>query len=171
MKKRKFVAMSVSFALIAGLSGCQQSAPSDKSEAELAPEAKPGLALSDGTLMLPVVAGRPGAAYFTLRNTSGKEVELAGVYIDGAASAEIHETQGGQMTPVERLVIPAGDSADFARGGLHVMAFDLSDALSAGGTTEITLTFSDGDKLSAPLEVKAMGDAGGMAGMDHGDHH
>lgn len=171
MKKRNFVALSVSFALMAGLSGCQQVAPSDEAQAEQAPEAKPGLALSGGTLMLPVVAGRPGAAYFKLENTSDKDVELVGVYIDAAAKAEIHETKGGQMTPVERLVIPAGDSADFARGGLHVMAFDLSDALSAGGTTEITLTFSDGDKLSAPLDVKAMGDAGGMAGMDHGDHH
>lgn len=161
--------------LLAGtVVACQQPAqPSGegKAAAEAAPEAKPGMVLNGGTLMLPIVKGRPGAAYFSLRNGGDQPVTLAGAYIDGAAKAEIHETRGGTMSPVETLDIAPGQTREFARGGLHVMAFDLSDDLSVGGTTEITLTFSDGDKLSAPLEIQSMTGGGAMEGMDHGDMH
>jgi hypothetical protein len=59
----------------------------------------------------------------------------------------------------------------FAPGGKHVMAFDLSDKLAAGGTAELTITFADGDKISAPLAVEAAGGMGAMSGMEHGDKH
>jgi copper(I)-binding protein len=39
------------------------------------------------------------------------------------------------------------------------MAMDLSDDLKAGATTEVTLTFADGDKVSFPAEVRAPGEA------------
>ena len=49
----------------------------------------------------------------------------------------------------------------FAPGGKHVMVFDLEDTVKAGGTTEMTLTFADGDKLSAPLKVETVTGSGG----------
>jgi hypothetical protein len=38
------------------------------------------------------------------------------------------------------------------------MAMELGDTLSAGGSTEVTLTFEGGDKLSFPAAIKAAGD-------------
>ena len=145
------------------LQGCGDSGKNPEATAsastEAAPEAKPGLAVSDGVLILPAVAGRPGAAYFTVANNGAKATALAAVYVEGAAKAEIHETMGGKMQPLTRLDLPVGATIEFARGGKHVMLFDLADTLKAGSTTEMTLTFADGDKLSTPLRIES---AGGM---------
>ena len=150
--------------ILAGLlAACQQAgqpSESPKASAEAGPEAKPGLSLANGVLVLPVIKDRPGAAYFKLENAGDSAVSLAGAYIEGAAKAEIHETRAGSMARVENLEIGPKQTVAFERGGLHVMAFELSADLVEGATTEITLTFSDGDKLSAPLTIEKMG--GGM---------
>jgi len=131
------------------------------------PDAKPGLSLSDGSLAMPAVMGNPAAAYFTVTNGGDKPASIAAVSIDAAESAEMHETSGGSMAPLKSLEIKGGESIKFAAGGKHVMAFGIKPDLSPGSTVEMTLTFSDGDKLSAPLKVIAPG--GG--GMDHGEAH
>ncbi len=158
---------------LAALSACgQQAAKDDATQA--APDAKPGLALSEGTLALPAVKGNPAGGYFTLVNNGDKAVTLAGVSVTGAARAEMHETKGGSMAPLASLEIKPGETVKFERGGKHVMAFDLDAKLTAGTTSEITLTFADGDKLSAPLKLEAPGgathDMGDMEGMDHSEH-
>ncbi len=139
------------------LAGCSQQAPSD-------PDAKPGLSVGGARLVLPAVKGNPGAAYFELQNSGEKPAELAAVYVTGAGGAEIHETAGGNMDRLDKVTVLAGSSVSFAPGGKHVMVFDLTDAVAAGGTTEMTLSFADGDKLSAPLKVEPAG-----AGAAHGD--
>jgi copper(I)-binding protein len=147
------------------LAGCQQSsapvaerssAAADTGEA-MGPDAKPGITASGARLVLPVVVGRPGVAYFSVRNGTETSVALAGVHIDGAGKAEMHRAEGGKMSPVKTLDIAAGATTTFAPGGLHVMAFDIADTLKAGGETELTLTFADGDKVSLPAKVEAMG--------------
>ncbi len=135
---------------------------------EASPDAKPGLSVSAGTLVLPAVSGNPGAAYFALNNGSGKVVTLAAVSVDEAGKAEMHETSGVAMTPLVALEVKAGETVSFDHGGKHVMLFDLSPKLAAGGTAEMTLTFADGDKLSAPLKIEA---AGAMDMGEHKDHH
>ncbi len=152
------------------LAACQQQ-PEEKqtqtpaSHAANGPDAKPGLTLQGGRLVLPAVKGNPGAAYFKLDNASGRATVLASVFIDGAAKADMHQTSEGTMGSVERVELAAGAGIAFEPGELHVMAFDLDAKLQPGGTTEMTLTFADGDKLSAPLAIEAAG-----GGMDHGDH-
>jgi copper(I)-binding protein len=141
--------ISPTLALLA-LAACQK-AP------EPNPDAKPGLSVSDGVLVLPAVKGNPGAAYFTLANGSDKAASLAAVSIDGATKAEMHETMGGSMAPLAALEVKADESVKFERGGKHVMVFELAPTVSAGGSVEMTLTFADGDKLSAPLKVEAVG--------------
>lgn len=153
------------------LAGCQQQ-PAEKQAGPQAaatangPDAKPGLALQAGRLVLPAVKGNPGAAYFMLDNASGKTAVLAALTIDGAAKAEMHRTEGSKMEGVERLEIAPGTSLAFEPGKLHVMVFGLDAKLQADGQTEMTLTFADGDKLSAPLKIEAPG-----GGMGHGDMH
>lgn len=148
------------------LAGCQQN---KESETKVAPDAKPGLAVTEGRLVLPVVKGNPGAAYFTVTNTGTAPATLAAVHVDGAGKAEMHETAGGSMQPLKDVPVPAGGRVAFVQGAKHVMLFDLDDGLVAVGSTEMTLTFTGGDKVSAPLKVEKMG--GGMAEMPGMDHH
>ncbi|MFA7587992.1 MAG: copper chaperone PCu(A)C [Novosphingobium sp.] len=167
MKLSRLIPLAA-MAPLAVLAACKQEtkAPEAENAQTVAPDAKPGIAASDGVLMLPAVKGNPGGAYFTVVNTAGKDVTLAAVSIDGAGKTEMHDMRNGEMTPTTNVDIKNGETVKFERGGRHVMAFDLSDAVAAGGTVEMTLTFADGDKVSAPLKVEAAGGA-----MNHGGAH
>jgi periplasmic copper chaperone A len=147
------------------LAACQQQ-PTKQDAPAAAPDAKPGIALSAGRLVLPAVKGNPGAAYFTLENTSSGAVSLATVAIEGAGKAEIHQTMTGTMASVDRIDVDAGSTIDFKPGELHVMAFELDPKLAPGAKTEVTLTFADGDKVSAALTIESAGSAA-MGGMEH----
>jgi copper(I)-binding protein len=160
MKCHAVIRISVVLMVALALPACQQSeqsVPASQDSAQASPEAKPGLSVSGGVLVLPVLPGRSGAAYFTLNNNGNKSVELASVHIDDAIGAEMHETRGGTMSALDTLPVGPSETITFAQGGKHVMAFDLSEDLEPGGSTEMTLSFADRDKLSAPLAIKAMG--------------
>jgi periplasmic copper chaperone A len=149
------------------LSACGQQTDEAKPAATEAPDAKPGISVADGTFMLPVVAGNPGAAYFALSNDSANTVSIAAIAIAGVGKTEVHQTMGGSMKPVDRIDVEPKIALKFERGGLHVMAFELEPRLEAGQTTEMTITFTDGDKVSAPLKIEAMGAAMDHSGSDH----
>jgi periplasmic copper chaperone A len=168
--KRSMAFLTATIAL--ALSGCggsgKQEDPGAAMTEPAAPDAKPGISLSDGVLVMPAVKGNPGAAYFVLANGSDAIASVAAVTIAGVGRAEMHETRGGTMAPLPELAVQPGQDARFERGGKHVMAYEIADTIKPGGTAELTLTFAGGDKISAPLKVEAAG--GDMAGMDHGDH-
>lgn len=112
--------------------------------------------------MLNAVKDNPSAGYFTLTNNSDKPITLAAVHIEGAERAELHgnmASKHGKMDPLSDLVVEAGRSAVFEPSFNHVMAFDLDARLVAGGITEMTLTFADGDKVSGPLRIEPPGGA------------
>jgi periplasmic copper chaperone A len=149
------------------LAACQQPpAAPEATESAAAPEAKPGIAMAAGRLVLPAVAGNPGAAYFEIDNRSSATVSIAGIAIDGVEKTEMHQTVGSAMAGVDGVEIAPGTSMTFEPGKLHVMAFNLAKTLKPGGTTEMTVTFADGDKVSTPLKIEPAGGAG-MGGMDH----
>lgn len=149
------------------LSACQQpkTAPEPEKSAA-APEAKPGVQLSEGRLVLPAVAGNPGAAYFQINNSAGASTVIGAISINGVGKTEVHQSIGDTMNKVDQVEIAPSTSIRFEPGALHVMAFELASTLKAGGTTELTVTFADGDKLSAPLKIEAAGGAGA-----HGEAH
>jgi copper(I)-binding protein len=145
------------------LAACKQEA---QRPAPTSVEAKPGITLSEGRLTLPAVKGNPGAVYFTIANTNPSgNATIAAVAVSGAAKAEIHQSDGATMGKVDALEVGGGSTIKFAPGGLHVMAFDLDGSVKPGGTSELTVTFSDGDKASLPLKAEPAG------GADHGDMH
>lgn len=163
MKPARLMFALAPFAALA-LSACQQEAPAP---AEQNPSAKPGLSASDGVLVLPAVKGNPAAAYLTLTNNGDAQASVAGVSLDAAESAEIHQTKDGKMASVDQVDVAAGSTVKFERGGLHVMAFGLKPEVSAGNTVEATLTFADGDKISVPLKVETVGGAPAHDGAGH----
>jgi copper(I)-binding protein len=134
------------------LAGCEQAVePTD--ETPVGAE----LTISDGRLILPAVAGNPGAAYFKVTNGTAEPASLAAASIEGAAKAEMHETSGGSMAPLTTLTIGPGATASFERGGKHVMAFGLPRSLEPGGTAQITLTFAGGATTTGRLQGEAAG--------------
>lgn len=155
----------LSLALLAALSACGSHQPaaqaSQEPQAAAAPDAKPGLSLSGGRLVLPAVKGNPGAAYFTLANHSNKPATLAAVDVAGTGMAMLHQTMQADghstMQDMAEPVVQPGGTLVFAPGGSHVMVDGVPAAWKPGGTAEITLTFADGDKLSAPLALVAPG--------------
>lgn len=158
------VALALALVPALTLAGCKK--PDEtKAEASAAPDAKPGLSITDGHLVLPAVKGNPAAAYFTLANTSSSKAAIGAASVDGAQSAEIHQTQGGQMVKIDKLEADPGTTLKFQPGGLHVMVFGLKSEPAPGATVEMTLTFADGDKMSAPLTVQAAGATDTMGGM------
>ena len=131
---------TLAISLIAlGLAACQQqakvpeAAPSAEGTAKVGAPAA-ALAVTGGTLVLPAVKGNPGAAYFDLANGTAKPATLAAVTIAGAEKAEMHQTTGGSMAPVDTVEVKAGETVKFERGGRHVMIFGLADSVQAGGS-------------------------------------
>ena len=147
-------------ALALALAGCGSNAPapSPSETAEAAPEAPPGITLSDARIQLPLVSGRPGAAYFSVSQANGAPRKVVGVAVEMAGRAEMHETRGGTMAPVGEVEVGPGKTIKFAPGGYHVMLFDLDPKLRFSKDAELTLTFDGGDKASARAPVATMAD-------------
>lgn len=140
------------------LAGCGSNAPqpSPSEVAQAAPDAPPGIILSEARIQLPLVSGRPGAAYFTVTQANGASRKVVGVSVEMAGRAEMHETKGGTMAPVSAVEIGAGKKITFAPGGYHVMLFDLDPKLRFAKDVELTLTFDGGDKASVRAPVTTM---------------
>ena len=92
MRRTTSTMLGAALALLAA--GCDapppQPAPSETADAT--PENAPGIVLSDARVQLPVVSGRPGAAYFTLTQASGPPRKLVAVAVAMAGRTEMHET-------------------------------------------------------------------------------
>ena len=153
-------------AVALALGACQQGKAPETAASEsaaAAPDAKPGLSLANGQLVLPAVKGNPGAAYFVLTNNAAKPAVIAAVDVAGAGMAMLHQTMEkdghSTMGMMSDPQVKPGETLTFAPGGNHVMVDGVPDALKPGSTVEITLTFADGDKISAPLAVVAPGGA------------
>ncbi|TGX50110.1 copper chaperone PCu(A)C [Sphingomonas gei] len=120
-------------------------------------------ALSAGKawVRLPAVAGRPGAAYFTIQGGAQADTLLA-VSTPAALRAELHETmdQGGvkSMRPTRDVPVPAKDALDFTPGGRHVMLFDLGPNVKPGTRVPLALAFASGKKLEVQAQVVGAGD-------------
>jgi len=135
--------------LLLALAGCQQAAPKAAS-------------VDHAWVRLPAVAGRPGAAYFTVHG-GAVEDRLMAVASPQAVRAEMHDMTMAagmmKMTPIDAgLAVPAKGDVTFDSGGKHVMLFDISPKVFPGGKMTLTFTMASGQKLEAEAAVIAAGD-------------
>jgi copper(I)-binding protein len=119
------------------------------------------LSVDKGWVRLPAVAGRPGAAYFTVHGGAQADT-LLGVSTPAALRAELHETmdQAGvkSMQPARDLPVPAKGVLAFAPGGRHVMLFDLGPGVKPGTRVPLALAFAGGKTLEVQAQVVGAGD-------------
>lgn len=112
-----------------------------------------GAARVDGAVVrLPIVPGRPAAGYFTL--TGGARADrLVAVTTPMAGRVEMHSM--AMVDGVMRMRaepgfdVPARGALRFARGGNHLMLFDLTADAKPGARVPLTFRFQSGATLQA----------------------
>ena len=124
-----------------------------------APRAQPLVTVENAWVRLPAVAGRPGAAYFTL-DAAAPDILLE--VTTPAGRAEMHESmeQGAGMAamrPLETLAIAEGETR-FEAGGKHVMLYDVDPAVRPGGSVALTLRFSKAPAVTVDARTIGAGD-------------
>ncbi len=117
---------------------------------------------------LSAVKGNPSAAYFQV-NGGPVADRLMSVSTPLAIRAELHDMkmEGGmmKMEPIkDGVAVPAKGEIAFESGGKHVMLFDVSPKVAAGGEMPLTLSFASGATLETKAKVVA-------AGADEPGHH
>jgi copper(I)-binding protein len=95
-----------------------------------------------------------GAAYFTLKNDTGKSDRLLKITTPVASKVQVHRTEildgMARMREVAVLHVDAGQTLAFAPNGMHVMLMGLKQPLVEGATFEIELLF----EVAGPRNVK-----------------
>ena len=124
------------------------------------PPAEPRVTIEEARVTLPVLPGRPGAAYFKLR-TNHPSTRLVRVSSPSAERIELHESRasGGvsRMRPAEDLTFDG--TLEFQPGGKHAMLFGIDPALKPGATIPLTFTFDPAPPVT--VEAKVLGPGGG----------
>ena len=136
-------------AALAALSACERTPQEPRVEVEHA------------AVTLPVIRGRPGAAYFTLR-TNNDPTRLTGVTSPRVGRIELHETVSengvARMRPIESATFDPGSPLVFEPGGRHAMLFDVDPALRPGDTIPLTFSFDPAPPVTVEAQVRAAGD-------------
>ena len=125
---------------------------------------EPRVEVGGAVVQLPAVAGRPGAAYFTLR-TNNDPTRLVSVSSPKVERIELHDMRmdGDVMRMGPATDLTFSDELKFEQGGKHAMLFGIDPALKAGDKVTLTFTFDPVPPVTVEAEVRAFG--GG-----HADH-
>jgi copper(I)-binding protein len=122
-------------------------------------------------------AGATGVVYLTVTNQGAPDA-LTGVATPVAASAGLHETIDDhgvmKMRPVASLAVTSDKPVMLTPGGYHIMLTGLKQALVAGTSFPLTLTFAKAGRITVTARVQAMGAAGPaphQRGMGQTDMH
>ncbi len=107
-----------------------------------------------------ILLNRPGAAYFTVTNTSDKSDVLAKVSSTLADRVEIHlsTNEGGimKMAQAGHINIPANGTVSVKPGGYHLMLFGLKKKLAVGDLLPLRLRFLHAGEVNVMARVMKM---------------
>lgn len=107
-----------------------------------------------------LIAGRPGGAYFHVKNNGTEADRLIAASSSISPRVEIHQhtMKDGvmKMSKVEGgLVVPAGGEVELKPGGYHIMLFDTDNKYGPGDKFDLTLTFEKAGEIKKTLVVRA----------------
>jgi len=107
-----------------------------------------------------LIAGRPGGAYFHIKNNGDAADRLVSATASISPRVEIHEhtmTDGVmKMAQVEGgLEIPAGGEVELKPGSYHIMMFNTDNKYAPGDKFDMTLTFEKAGEIKKTLVVRA----------------
>ncbi|MEX0608114.1 MAG: copper chaperone PCu(A)C [Balneolaceae bacterium] len=107
----------------------------------------------------PAQEGGTTAAYFTYKNELETTDTLLSVSSEVAGMSQVHEsylTDDGMMGMREQknLAVEAGESLNFAQGGLHVMLMQLKENLQVGDTVTLKMQFKNKGLVEKLLPVR-----------------
>ncbi len=120
-----------------------------------------------------------GSVWMLISNGTEEEERLLGAQIDGCGTVELHDMLIDEndvmiMRQVEggEIIIPAGQTVELKRGGLHMMCLQKVAPLEPGTEIEIVLQFANAGDISITAPVVAPGDMPMETDMEHGgmDH-
>jgi copper(I)-binding protein len=100
------------------------------------------------------------AAFGTLTNDTGRDLQLIAASSPAAGMTELHETTSdgsGGMSMQEKeggFPVPDGGELVLEPGGNHLMLMDLAAPLQPGDEVELVLDFEDGTELRVTATVK-----------------
>jgi copper(I)-binding protein len=143
-------------ATLLALSACGETAHHDHAAANNTAATNSASATAGPVVRLAAVPGRPAAGYFDYR-VAGDRGALISVSSPQAGRVEMHETMNmdgmSEMRPLDRIAVRDGETLHFAPGGRHLMLFDISRDVAAGGRIGLILHFERGEPvtLSATL--------------------
>lgn len=97
--------------------------------------------------------------------TSATDASLVGVSTPAAGTAQLHtmNMDGGvmEMREMKEIALPAHKTVKLAPGGLHIMLFDLKQAMKPGDVIPVTLDIVTSprhhEKIDVKVEVRDLG--------------
>lgn len=115
---------------------------------------------------------RAGGGYLSLTNEGETADRLIGIASSEYPMVSIHLSETGddgvaRMSEVDAVALPAGETVEFAPGGLHIMFMGLEGGLEQGAEIPATLTFDRAGEVEILFHVESR-----TARDDHmqGDH-
>ncbi len=128
--------------------------------------------VSDASVRLATVPGRPAAGYFTLHGGAADDL-LVSVASPLATRVELHSSSmaGGvmRMDVLPAVAVPKGGVVRFAPGASHLMIFGLRTDVKRGATVPLVFRFRSGASVRADAVAVAPG-ADMTMPMEHGAH-
>jgi len=107
--------------------------------------------ISDPTIKITPPNMDKSAIFMTIKNASNADVSLIGATSNLTEAVELHDhVKDGEMMKmmkVEKIEISANSSVELKPGGLHIMLFELQNAVSSDTNASVTLKFSDGSEV------------------------
>lgn len=105
----------------------------------------------------PLSPNNNSAVYMVIDNPTDQQITIIGASTMIANNVELHESfvddQGiSRMTSIDSIVVPAQSKIALKPGGIHIMLFDLKQAISAGDKFMVDIKI----KGSTPIVVEAI---------------
>ncbi|MFA5683926.1 MAG: copper chaperone PCu(A)C [Lysobacteraceae bacterium] len=140
-----------------------------------APDADCRLDISHAQIGDAPPSARVRAGYASLHNPGSEAVVIRGASSPAFGAVEIHEMfeKDGmmRMRPLKELVVPAGETVELERGGLHFMLFRPQVDTAGGIATTLTLDACGGlDFDIATIDAHDRDGAAAPADDDHDRH-